>query len=380
MKRSNVSKLIPLLKLINVVVFIGVFIHIRKFIIYHGISLLSIIVGLIMTFLEGFLLILTKIFDNEQSKFLTFCKKHKLFLSLVIATITLILLIPHTQTPQIYSIKVKQLHTSSTGDTLEYEVTVETNKTVNDVIIYVDDREESFPSHFIQTKNGRAFEGTIKLQQSQSDYKIYAGILYANDNIILCKNITETISQSKESNGFDSPNGKNELVEPSVSSPVDTSQDEGKVEAETVPSSDEVTTKAQSKQETESVSEDAKTENDSDLKMESEPEKTPETTTSNTELTVSVSYEKKLLSLTDVDAVIYATTSFNAEKVTLSCSTDAKFYGTWNMKSADRKKWEFEADFYEWGDFLITIKAYSSDGQVATNQLSILYPFDDIED
>ena len=96
------------------------------------------------------------------------------------------------------------------------------------------------------------------------------------------------------------------------------------------------------------------------------------TPTAKEELKVSASYTN-VPAFTDVDMIIYATTSVQAAKVTLACSSGDKYYGTWNMKTSDYMNWTFNADFYEAGTFTITITAYDSDGDTALTTLTIVY-------
>ena len=71
-------------------------------------------------------------------------------------------------------------------------------------------------------------------------------------------------------------------------------------------------------------------------------------------------------------AIIYATTSVRAARVTLACSAGDKYYGTWDMKTIDYINWTFYADFYEAGTFTITITAYDSGGDTAVTTLTIV--------
>lgn len=94
--------------------------------------------------------------------------------------------------------------------------------------------------------------------------------------------------------------------------------------------------------------------------------------TAKEELKVSASYTN-VPAFTDVDTIIYATTSIRAAKVTLVCSAGDKYYGTWDMKTSDYINWTFNADFYEVGTFIITITAYDSGGYTSSTTLTIVY-------
>ena len=379
--------------------------------------------GLLTAGLDIFLLVVPKVCEfNKTSRFFLFIQNHKwslsLFTAIIINCLVIILLVPYTETPQIYDITAEPMQASAKVGTLVYKVKVETNKTVNDIKIYVNDVETALMSYFGNTQNGRVFSTEIELQQSLNEYIVSAGILYPNDNIIFENSIVETIRLSTEEAQTEEPGIKNEVAEPTVTLPIVTPQDEVKNETETAPipipetitvpeSNDnavpdaapetepEVTPTPYPETETNSGAEEVETEPtpmpEPETKPESNPSieadptpdletdsaKEPESTPGNTELTVSGSYEEKPLSFTDIDAVIYAVTSFEVEKVTISSSMNTESYGPWNMKSSDGIHWTFDADFYEAGDFLITIQAYSSDGQVATDQLTISYPFYD---
>lgn len=104
-----------------------------------------------------------------------------------------------------------------------------------------------------------------------------------------------------------------------------------------------------------------------------EPMSTPAPTpipTPKKELTVSASYTDAAFA--DVDAIIYATTSVRAVRVTLACYAGDKDYGTWDMKTSDYMNWTFHADFYESGTFTITITAYDGNGDTAATTLTIV--------
>lgn len=89
---------------------------------------------------------------------------------------------------------------------------------------------------------------------------------------------------------------------------------------------------------------------------------------------VTISYEP-IFSLTDQNAIIYADTSFEAEKVELICVSGDKTYGTWYMEQDSANRWIFNANFYEPNLYTITVNAYINDKVYITASKDIPYPF-----
>ncbi len=103
---------------------------------------------------------------------------------------------------------------------------------------------------------------------------------------------------------------------------------------------------------------------------------TTTTTTKPAEIfTLDVSYIEIPYSITDKNAEIRATTNFNAEKVVILCEANGQEYGSWNMTTNDSKNWFFDACFYKKNTYLITITAYTQDGNSISKTMEIAYPF-----
>ena len=120
--------------------------------------------------------------------------------------------------------------------------------------------------------------------------------------------------------------------------------------------------------------------------------KTPSTTTSTTTTTktttttspkpsiafsVSASYTKIPYSITDLNVIIKAVTSIDAQEVTVSSSISDKIYGPYPMHqehSGDMKNWTFNASFYVQGVHTITVTARSLSGETVTDSISITIP------
>ncbi len=91
----------------------------------------------------------------------------------------------------------------------------------------------------------------------------------------------------------------------------------------------------------------------------------------------SVKVQSRIIenSFTDKNAVINATTSFEAEKVILVCEGENGFFYSKNMNKEDAFSWNFDASFYIPDKYTITIKAYIDESKYVTDDTIIDYPF-----
>jgi hypothetical protein len=96
----------------------------------------------------------------------------------------------------------------------------------------------------------------------------------------------------------------------------------------------------------------------------------------NTTFVLHASYRTMPFSLTDINAIIYASTSNEADRVVMEGSKDGELQGTWQMRSDNSINWTFDANFFEVGTYLITITAFSVNGEIASDTIEIKYPDD----
>ncbi|MCL2592141.1 MAG: hypothetical protein FWD82_02130 [Defluviitaleaceae bacterium] len=92
--------------------------------------------------------------------------------------------------------------------------------------------------------------------------------------------------------------------------------------------------------------------------------------------TLNAHYRTIPLATTDKNAVIYANTSIEVERVVLGSSRNRVSQGIWEMQSNNSKNWTFNANFFETGVYLITITAFGYDGEELIYTLEIDYPND----
>jgi len=92
------------------------------------------------------------------------------------------------------------------------------------------------------------------------------------------------------------------------------------------------------------------------------------------DFSVSVDYIVNPLqvSASGIDIFIMATTSLPATSVTISALPDVNQHGAYNMYMGI-DDWWFNANFKEKGTYLITVTAYSADGQTASDTFTYTY-------
>lgn len=73
-----------------------------------------------------------------------------------------------------------------------------------------------------------------------------------------------------------------------------------------------------------------------------------------------------------IDEIVTAVTNFPAERVTISAQSDGNIGDTYNMYGSEYN-WYFIANFYIKGTYIVTITAYSSDGQSASDVFEYTY-------
>ena len=78
------------------------------------------------------------------------------------------------------------------------------------------------------------------------------------------------------------------------------------------------------------------------------------------------------ISADGIDVLITATTSFPAERAIISSISNENVEKTFNMDGY-ANNWWFNANFYIKGTYTITITAYSSDGQTASDTFTYTY-------
>ena len=90
----------------------------------------------------------------------------------------------------------------------------------------------------------------------------------------------------------------------------------------------------------------------------------------------SVSYETNPIQVSQegIDVLITVQTTLPATTVMISSSTESGSYGPFSMhKGIDNQTWWFNANFYVKGTYTVSIMAYATDGQTASDGFTYVY-------
>jgi len=92
--------------------------------------------------------------------------------------------------------------------------------------------------------------------------------------------------------------------------------------------------------------------------------------------TLSAHYRTIPITATDRNAVIYATTSIEVDRVELQGVRNRELQGTWDMQSNNSKNWTFNANFYQAGAYQVTVTAFGFNGETISYSFEVIYPGD----
>lgn len=308
--------------LISIPPILTIFLLIKFFLMHEG-TRLGIVLGGIVAFLELLISFLSLLNESEHKVKLpnTFIKYKKIILIPIFIFNILILfiwLIPYTSSQKIHSIDSSYLFT--TENTTTYKVSVETSLSVDKIVVQVNGVDMPEVSTYTQKENTRCFTTNVELIETDTIYKITAYIL--------------TIDQKKISSTLEEP------ITPPTATEKPTEEPEPPTE----------TTPPQSEN---------NSEND---KTDIEP-------------TMTAFYQEVSIPFSKTNAIIYATTSQKATRISLQAFREDVVYELYDMKTEDYKNWYLSSEFYDIGTFDVHIIAYFPDGQIVSHCIQITYPF-----
>lgn len=291
----------------------------------HEGTKLGIVLGGIVAFLELLISFLSLLNESEHKVKLpnTFIKYKKIILIPIFIFNILILfiwLIPYTSSQKIHSIDSSYLFTTENTTT------------------------------YTQKENTRCFTTNVELIETDTIYKITAYILTIDQKKI-SSTLEEKIDLSNTNFGPD--------TQPSTDAPMNGS-DQPSEEPITPPTATEKPTEEpESPTETTPPQSENNSEND---KTDIEP-------------TITAFYQEVSIPFSKTNAIIYATTSQKATRISLQAFREDVVYELYDMKTEDYKNWYLSSEFYDIGTFDVHIIAYFPDGQIVSHCIQITYPF-----